>query len=111
MFGVDFDGVFIEIANRSSHARQNPQHGDHVADIGYIFQAADILREQGSGNNGNSGIFGAADLNFTRQPVSAVDHKLFQKNLLFLFAHPADPDGILYLNLLKSRKSMETTLQ
>ena len=78
VFGVDFDRVFIEIAYLRPHARQNAQHGDHVADIRYIFKAANILRQKRGRDNRDGGVFRAADLDFTRQPVSAVDHKLFQ---------------------------------
>ena len=93
MGGVDVGAVDLHIA-LGEHAHlgaqlfQNLQQRGNVADLGNILNAADALHQQGGGDNGNSGILGAADIDFTVQRSPAVNHILFQGCTSFIVLSP-----------------------
>ena len=76
--GVDLHGVGIDAADHGTQTLQNPQTQRHVGDLGDVFDAADPVHQKGGGDNGNSGIFRAADLYFTKQRLSAANQILCQ---------------------------------
>ena len=53
----------------------------HIRDLGDVLNAADAVYQQGSGNDGYGGVFGAADLYFTKQGSSTLYNILCQNDL------------------------------
>ena len=76
--GMDAAGIDDDhIGFRLSHFRaQSPQNGNQNTDIGdirHIFNSANAIYQQRSGQNGNSGIFGAANGDRAMKLVAAND--------------------------------------
>ena len=80
MARIYLNGVLVDVLHQSTHIAENFDHAADIADIGNIFNAADVLRKQGCGNNSNGGILCAAYINRAAQPVAALYYKLFQNS-------------------------------
>src|SRR5699024_8421115 len=65
--GVDLHGVEVDITHIRAQILQNPQQQLHVADLGNVFDPAGAAHHESGGNDGNGGVFRAADMDFTKQ--------------------------------------------
>ena len=84
---VDLHGVGIDAADMGPQLLQNFQAQRHIGDLGNVFNAAHAVHHQGGGNNGNSGIFGTADLYFTKQGRSTLYNIFCQVRYPLFKAH------------------------
>ena len=64
---VDLHCMAVDDADAGTQMLQNLQGQRHIGDLGDIFDPADPVHQQSGGNDGNGGVFGAADLYFTKQ--------------------------------------------
>ena len=62
---------------------QDLEDQGHIADLGNIFNAADPVHQQGGGDDGDSGVFGSADLNGSMERMSALNQIFGQSCTLF----------------------------
>ena len=60
---------------------QNLQTQRHIGDLGDIFNAADTVHHQRGGDDGDGGVFRAADLYFTKQGITALYYIFCQTRL------------------------------
>ena len=82
--GVDLHRVGIDAANGGAQALQDPQAQRYVGDLGDVFNAANPVHQKGGGDDGNSSVFGAADLYFTKERLAAANQILRQcRNLSY----------------------------
>ena len=85
---IDFKGATVDIFNPGTHIFQYIHHRRNITDVRYVFYSANILRQNGSGENGNYRIFRTADRNFSGQALTAGNNKLIQRRFTpcFLFS-------------------------
>jgi hypothetical protein len=74
----------IHKADTRPEILQDFQAHGHVGYLGNIFNAADPVHQKGGGNDSNGGVFGAADLDFSKQGLSAL-YYIFRQNIEPLF--------------------------
>ena len=75
---VDLDGVAVQHAHPGAQLLQNGEEQRHIADLGDVLDAADTVYQQGGRDNGNGGVFGAADGDLAVKLPSAADHVFIQ---------------------------------
>ena len=79
----------VDGAHIGAQLLQNIQNQCHVADLGNVLNAAYPVHQQGGGDYGDGGILRAADVNFSKKRLSAMDHIFCQSyNPLFLPPQP-----------------------
>ena len=76
--GGDMTAVDLHVARRQkadlcTQLLQDLQQGGDVGNLRDVFDAADAVHQQRGGNDGNSGIFGAADMNLTEERMPALN--------------------------------------
>ena len=76
---VQLHGVAVQDPDPGSQLLQNVQQQSHVADLGDVFNAAGAVHQQGGGYDGNGGVFGAADGNFTEKRLAAANDILIHR--------------------------------
>ena len=76
--GVDLHCMAVDDADAGTQMLQNLQGQRHIGDLGDIFDPADPVHQQSGGNDGNGGVFGAADLYFTKQGMTTLYNILCQ---------------------------------
>ena len=70
----------VDGAHVGAQLLEDIQNQGHIADLGNIFNAAAAVHQQGGGNDSDSGVLRAADVDFTKQRFSAVNHIFCQSN-------------------------------
>ena len=80
MGGVDLHRVGVQISDIGAQILQDPQKQIDIADLGNVFNTAQPADHQGGGNNGDSGIFCATDMDISVQGTTALDNIFGQKN-------------------------------
>ena len=78
MAAVDLHRVAVQHPDIGPQLLQNGKQQRHVADLGDILNAADPVHQQGGGDDGNGGVFRAADGDFAHQRAAAMDDILIQ---------------------------------
>ena len=78
MGAVDLHRVAIDCTDVGTQLFQNLQTQRHIGDLGNIFNAADTVHHQCGGDDGNGGVFRAADIYFTKQGRTALYYILCQ---------------------------------
>lgn len=78
---VDLHRVAVDGADLSAQLLQNLQAAGHIGNLGNVFNTAGAVHHQGGGNNGNSGVFCAGDLYFTKQGFSTLYNIFCQSTL------------------------------
>ena len=73
MAAVDLHRVAVDGADGRAKLLQNLQNRGNVGDLGDVFDPADPVHQQSGGDDSHSGIFGAADVDLTGEPVPAVN--------------------------------------
>ena len=68
----------VDDADAGTQMLQNLQGQRHIGDLGDIFDPADPVHQQSGGDDGNGGVFGAADLYFTKQGMTTLYNILCQ---------------------------------
>ena len=81
---IDLHRVAVDGADGSAQLLQDLQAQRHIGDLGDVFDPAGAVHQQGGGDNGNGGVFSAADLNFTKQGFSAL-YNIFCQSIYPLF--------------------------
>ena len=81
MATIDLHRVAVDGADAGSQLLQDLQAKGHVGDLGDVLNAADAVHQQGGGDDGHGGVFGAADLYFTKQGFSTLYNILCQNDL------------------------------
>ena len=76
--GVDLHRMAAQDADARTQMLQNLQGQRYVGDLGNVFDPADPVHQQGGGDDGNGGVFGAADLYFTKQGMATLYNILCQ---------------------------------
>ena len=79
---VDLDAAAVEKTDIRAELLQNLEQRGHVGDLRNIFNAADAVDQKSSGNDGDRGIFCAADAHFTKERVTALNDVFRHKNSL-----------------------------
>ena len=79
MAAVDLHRMAVDGADGSAQLLQNLQNGGNVGDLGNIFDTANAVYQNGGGNDGDSGIFSAADLYLAEKGLAAV-YDIFCQN-------------------------------
>ena len=69
---VDLHGVLVEDLHLRAHVLENSEQERHVADLRDVFDAAHAVDEQSGRNDGDCGIFRAADLDLPVQGSAAM---------------------------------------
>ena len=86
---VDLDGVTVQHTHLGAQLLQNGEEQRDIADLGDVFDAADTVYQQGGRDNGNGGVFRAADGDLAVKLPSAADHVFIQgKFPLFKWSVP-----------------------
>ena len=80
---VDFHRVTVQYADAGAQLLQNGEEQGHVADLGDVLDAADAVHQQSGGDDGDGGVFRAADGHFAKQRTAAVDNVFVQGSSLF----------------------------
>ena len=80
---VDFKCVFVDGAHIGTQFLQNFQNNSDIADLRNIFNTAGPIHQQGGRNDCDSGVFCAADFNFSKQRMAAVNNILLQDCTFF----------------------------
>ena len=78
MAAVDLHRVAVQHPDIGPQLLQNGKQQRYVADLGDILNAADPVHQQGGGDDGNGGVFRAADGDFAHQRAAAMDDILIQ---------------------------------
>ena len=78
MAAVDLHRVSVQHPDAGPQLLQNGEQQRHVADLGDVFNAADPVHQQGGGDDGNGGIFCAADGDLAHQRTAAMNDILIQ---------------------------------
>ena len=81
----------VDGANIGAQLLQDVEQQRHVADLRQILNAADPVHQQGGGDDGNGGILGAADIDFTKKRLSAMNYILCQNATLYSFHRGTHP--------------------
>ena len=82
---VDVHGGAVDGADVRPQLLEDLENQSHVADLGNIFNAAYPVHQKGGGDDGDSGVFGAADGDASTKGLSAL-------NVIFCqIWHPLDP--------------------
>ena len=76
--GVDLHRVAVDDADAGAQMLQDLQGQRHIGDLGDVLDAADPVHQKGGGENGHGGVFGAADLYFTKQGMTTLYNILRQ---------------------------------
>ena len=76
--GINKNGSTAYNANSSSHERKHIIKGINIADVRDVFKKARAARKDCCGNNCNSGIFCAADLDLSAKRGTAFDYEFIQ---------------------------------
>lgn len=71
-------GVLVKKNNACAHFVKYAQAYGNIADVGYVFKDARLVRKYDRGDNSHHRIFRAADLNFPMKLAAAFYNKLFQ---------------------------------
>ena len=82
--GVDDHHIFFRMLNVSAQTFQNGKQNTDIGNVRNIFNSAYAVYQQRSRQNGDGGIFRAADGDATLQPGAAYDLKSSQRASLFL---------------------------
>ena len=75
---VDLHGVLVEDLHLRTHVLEDSEQERHVADLRDVLDAAHAVDEQSGRNDGNCGIFRAADRDLAEQGTRPVDNILIQ---------------------------------
>ena len=75
---VDLHGVLVEDLHLRAHVLENSEQERHVADLRDVLDAAHAVDEQSGRNDGDCGIFRAADRDLAEQGTRPVDNILIQ---------------------------------
>ena len=79
MGAVHLYGGPVHSADVGAQLLQNLENQRHIADLRDIFNAAYPVYQQGGGNNGDSGVFGSADVDGSVEGIPSVDQILCQR--------------------------------
>ena len=79
---VDLNVGAVEKADRSAELLKDFQKSGHVRDLRNVFDAADSVDQKGCGDDGNSGVFRAADMNFAKERLPAPNDIFCHEKLL-----------------------------
>ena len=84
MTGVNFHSMAVDGANVSPQLFQNAQTERHIGNLRNVFNAANPVHQKGGGDDGNGGVFRAADFDLSKQGLSALYNILSQSLTLSL---------------------------
>ena len=84
MAGVNLHRVAVDGTDVGTQLFQNAQTERHVGNLGNILNAANPVHQKGGGDDGNGGIFRAADFDLSKQGLSALYNILSQSLTLSL---------------------------
>ena len=76
---VDLEGVRVQHADLCTEAPHDLEHQANVPDVGHVLDAADPFRQQRGGDQRDSGIFRAADIDGAVKLFPAGDNEFIQK--------------------------------
>ena len=79
MAAVDLHIAAVEKANVCAKLLKDLEQSGDVGDLGDILNAANAINQQGCGDDGNGGIFCAADAHFTKERMTAL-YNVFRHN-------------------------------
>ena len=71
---VDLHRAAVDGAHMGAQFLQDLEDQRNIADLGDVFDAAGAVYQQSRRDNGNSGVFRAADIDFTMKGLTALDY-------------------------------------
>ena len=80
---VHIHGVAVHHPDLCAQLLHNLQTQGYVGNLGEVFNPAYAVHHKGGGNDGDGGVFCAADLNFAKQGLSALYNIFSQHRTLF----------------------------
>ena len=81
---VHLHGVAVDAADPRAQLLQNAEAQRHIGNLGDVLNAADSVHQQRGGDDGDGGVFRAADFHFAEQGRSAL-YDIFCQNIDPLF--------------------------
>ena len=95
MGAVDVHRSAVDRAYVGTQILEDIQDQRHVADLGNVLDAADAVHQQGGGDDSDSGVLGAADVDLSKQRSPAVNY-IFRQTFNPLFLPCASVSGTRY---------------
>ena len=93
--GVDLYRVAVDSTDLCPKIFQNLEAHGHIGDLGQVLDPAHAVHHEGGGDNGDGGVFRAADVHFAKQGLSTLYNILRQNLTLFsrMFFRGSRPDS------------------